>query len=222
MSNPPESELVHLHVWELLPWIVNGRASDAERKLVDAHVRDCEQCQAELASQRKLCAAMTSREEAGPDVERGLDHLWERFDEAAQPALGTGTSSKAPWRGRMTAIACGLAATALLETGARATLGFSRGASTLANYRTLSEVNAGAARVTIRLVADPAMPVGRLQALLVQLHLQIVGGPSENGVYSLAPLTPVVAGDVARQLGVLRAASGVRFAEPVGEGASGP
>jgi len=33
MSNPAESELAHLHVWELLPWIVNGRASDAERKL---------------------------------------------------------------------------------------------------------------------------------------------------------------------------------------------
>jgi hypothetical protein len=223
MSNPAESELAHLHVWELLPWIVNGRASDAERKLVDAHVRDCERCQAELASQRTLCAAMASREDAGPDIERGLDHLWERFDEAAQPAVRTGTLSSAPWRGRMTAIACGLAAIVLLETGALATLGFSRGAdSAPANYRTLSEANAGAARATIRLVADPAMPVGRLQALLVPLHLQIVGGPSENGVYSLAPFVPVAPGDVARQLGVLRAAPGVRFAEPVGEGASGP
>jgi hypothetical protein len=221
MSNTTESELAHLHVWELLPWIVNGRASDTERKLVDAHVRDCERCQAELASQRKLCAAMAAREDAGPDVERGLDHLWERFDEEAQPAVRTGTSSSAPWRSRMTAIACGLAAIVLLETGALATLGFSRGAdSAPANYRTLSEANAGAARATIRLVADPAMPVGRLQALLVPLHLQIVGGPSENGVYSLAPVAGP--GDVAKQLAVLRGAPGVRFAEPVGEGAGGP
>ncbi|CAB3725390.1 zf-HC2 domain-containing protein [Paraburkholderia rhynchosiae] len=223
MSNPAESELAHLHVWELLPWIVNGRASDAERKLVDAHVRDCERCRAELASQRKLCAAMGSREQAGPDVERGLDHLWERFDEDAQPVLHTGTSSSAgaPMRSRMTAIACGLAAIVLLETGALATLGFTRGAdSAPASYRTLSQADAGTTRATIRLVADPAMPVGRLQALLVPLRLQIVGGPSENGVYSLAPVaTP---GDVAKQLAVLRAAPGVRFAEPVGEGAGGP
>lgn len=223
MSNPAESELAHLHVWELLPWIVNGRASDAERKLVDAHVRDCERCQAELASQRKLCAAMGAREDAGPDVERGLDHLWERFDEEAQPAARTGTSSAAPGRRRMTAIACGLAAIVLLETGALATLGFSRGAdSAPANYRTLSEGNVGAAHATIRLVADLAMPVGRLQTLLVPLHLQIVGGPSENGVYSLAPLVPDTPRDVAKQLAMLRAAPGVRFAEPVGEGAGGP
>lgn len=91
MSNQAGRGLAHLRVWELLPWIVNGRASDAERDLADAHLRDCERCRDELASQRKLCEAMGARENAGPDVERGLDGLWERFDEAASPALGTGT-----------------------------------------------------------------------------------------------------------------------------------
>ena len=223
MSNPAESELAHLHVWELLPWIVNGRASDAERKLVDAHMRDCND--ARPSSHRNArCARRWRRARTPAPTSNAVSIicgsvLTKRRSRPFAPAR----CSSAPWRGRMTAIACGLAAVVLLETGALATLGFSRGAdSAPANYHTLSEANAGAARATIRLVADPAMPVGRLQALLVPLHLQIVGGPSENGVYSLGPLVPVAPGDVARQLGVLRAAPGVRFAEPVGEGASGP
>ncbi|WP_338639637.1 hypothetical protein [Burkholderia pyrrocinia] len=31
-------------------------------------------------------------------------------------------------------------------------------------------------------MVDPSMTVGRLQSLLVPLHLEIVGGASENGV----------------------------------------
>lgn len=223
MNIPDESELAHLQVWELLPWVVNGRISERERKLVDDHMRGCERCQAELAAQRKLCAAMSSREVADAGVERSLERLWQRFDKEAQPAvIRTGTSSSAaPWRGQMAAIACGLAAIVLLETGALATLGFSRGADRApASYRTLAQAEGEVARATIRLVADPAMPIGQLQGLLVPLHLQIVGGPSENGVYSLAPV--VLPADVVKQLAALRAVPGIRFAEPVGEAAAAP
>lgn len=73
-----------------------------------------------------------------------------------------------------------------------------------------------AGRATIRLVVDPSMTVGRLQSLLVPLHLEIVGGASENGVYSLAPVSG--GSDKATQVATLRATPGVRFVEPVGEG----
>ncbi|KVA47881.1 hypothetical protein WI58_34890 [Burkholderia cepacia] len=219
MSNPDGGERAHLDVWELLPWIVNGRASDAERVLVEAHVRDCHRCRAELGAQRKLHDAMGAREYAGPDLELGLARLWQRFEEGDQGAARSGTP--APARGRMTALACAVAALVLLEAGALVTLGIDRPADrSSASYRTLSDTESGAPRATIRLVADSAMTVGRLQALLLPLHLQIVGGPSESGVYSLGPV--VAPGDVAKQLAVLRAAPGVRFAEPVDEGSGGP
>lgn len=54
------------------------------------------------------------------------------------------------------------------------------------NYRTLSEPNAAVTRAMIRLVADAVMPVGQLQTLFAPLHLQIVGGPGEDDVHSLA------------------------------------
>ena len=213
MNMSGKGELAHLHAWELLPWIVNGRASEADERLVGAHVRDCEQCRDELAAQRRLHAAMTPHEHAGDlDIERGLARLWERFDEAEAPAARGAAS--APRRSPMAALAAGLAVLALLEAGGLAMLGIQHDdAGAPANYRTLSEP-AAATRATIRLVADPAMPVGRLQALLAPLHLQIVGGPGENGVYSLAPTAGHA--DVAAQLSALRAAPQVRFAEPVG------
>lgn len=219
MNMAEQRELAHLHAWELLPWIVNGRASEAEERLVGAHLRDCEQCRDELASQRRLQAAMSPRENAGgPDVERGLEHLWQRFDDAQAPAARG--AAKAPLRTRMAALAAGLAVIALLEGGGLAMLGIKHGdADPPASYRTLSQPDAAVARATIRLVADPAMPVGQLQALLLPLHLQIVAGPGENGVYSLAPTATHA--DLAAQLAALRAAADVRFAEPVGDAAGG-
>lgn len=214
MNTTNEGELAHLQAWELLPWIVNGRASEAEHGLVDVHLLDCERCQAELAIQRKLFDAMVSRDDAGSDVEQGLDRLWQRFDETEQRA-DMRPHASAPPRRWMSAVACGLAAVVLLETGALATLGVQRGGNLSAIYRTLSQPSSGAGRATIRLVVDPAMTVGRLQALLAPLKLEIISGPSENGVYSLAPMSGRA--DVAAQVATLRATSGIRFAEPIGE-----
>lgn len=211
-----DSELAHLHAWELLPWIVNGRASDTERRLLDVHLRDCERCRAELTFQRTLHAAMSPREGGGPDVERGLDHLWQHLDEAEPRPAATPRSTWAVPRGRMAALVYGLAAVVLLETGGLAVLGAqSGGHGRPTSYQTLSEADAAAAHATIRLVVDSAMSVSQLQTLLVPLHLQIVGGPGEMGVYSLAPI--VAPGNVVRQVATLRAAPGVRFVEPVNE-----
>ncbi|MFL9860027.1 zf-HC2 domain-containing protein [Paraburkholderia madseniana] len=217
MNIATNGELAHLRAWELLPWIVNGRASDAERSLVDAHLRDCERCRAELAFQRTLHAGMAPLEGGGPDLERGLDHLWQRFDEAEQWPAAMPWNRWAVPRGRVAALAYGLAAVVLLQAGGLAVLGVQYGHdSRPASYRTLSEPDAATGRATIRLAVDPAMSVGQLQALLVPLHLQIVGGTGDNGVYSLAPVA--APGNLTGQRAVLRAARGVRFVEPVEEG----
>ena len=47
MTNRAESDAQHRSAWEAIPWLVNGSAGDAQRRSVEAHVRDCDDCRAE-------------------------------------------------------------------------------------------------------------------------------------------------------------------------------
>lgn len=216
----------HLRVWALLPSVVNGTASADERSDVERHLSGCPACREELAFQQRLYTAMTaSRATVGPDLEAGLERLLER--------IGQHPGAQSPPRARRgaqrwsaSALAYGLAA--LLVLGAGGTALFRSGlgdAVRPAAYRTLSSGSPGleqprAPRATIRLVVDDTMPIGRLQALLTSLGLQIVGGPGANGIYSLAPAAGAGTANLDRQIDTLRAAPGVRFAEPIEYGGS--
>lgn len=217
-----DDERAHLHAWELLPWLVNGTASDTQRSQVDDHVEACARCREELARQRALHATMNATCAAGPPLERGLARLQRQIEavewrSAAPPRPLLLDAARSRWA----FVACGLAAMVLLEAGGLAVLGTQLSADghrAAPLYRTLSSPETTASSATIRLVVDESMRVGTLQSVLVPLHLQIVGGPSEHGVYSIGPSGPSgpEGGDVEQQLSALRATPGVRFAEPVG------
>lgn len=201
-------ERAHLQAWELLPWLVNGTVSECERSHVEAHLRDCKSCRDEFARQHAVHLQMNTDVSAGPPVERGIERLLQQLEGRAQPA------PRAAANARWAMFTYGLAALVVLETTGLALLGAKSGGADSAApvYRTLSTPER-TGFATIRLVVDSTMQAGQLQSLLMPLHLQIVGGPSENGVYSLGPAsTP---GDVERQVSALRAARGVRFVEPV-------
>lgn len=221
MNTPANDELVHLRSWEMLPWIANGRATDTERRFVDEHLRDCERCRVELAFQHQLIMAMQPDENIDCDVEQGLKNLWQRFDEAEKPPGVVRSSPVSTGSRRMTALVYGLAALVLLQAGGLYVF-VMRNAhdDRSASYRTLSQLDTAANSATIRLVVDSNVTVGQLQTLLVSLDLQIVGGPSKMGVYSLAPVHGH--GNVSEQIAALRAATGVRFAEPVGGADNSP
>lgn len=208
-------ERAHLLAWELLPWLVNGTAGECERSHVETHMSDCKPCRDEFARQRSVHLQMNVGAPAGPPVERGIARLFQQIDEQEQPAPRAVANARWAARGRWAMLTYSLAALVVLETTGLAVLGTQSGGanSSMAQYRTLSTPDRAAGLATIRLVVDPAMQAGQLQSLLVPLHLQIVGGPGENGVYSLGPAsTP---GDIERQVSALRAARGVRFVEPV-------
>ncbi|MBN3782143.1 zf-HC2 domain-containing protein [Burkholderia sp. Ac-20345] len=217
MDHSAHKDLTHLHAWELLPWVVNGTASVSARAQVDEHLRHCGACREELAYQKRLHAALNAgADAAGPNVDVGLADLSRRLD-----------APRAVPRSRLAALCYGLAALLVLETGSLAIFGAQMNDSRSATYRTLSQREGAQERATIRLVVDAAMPIGRLQALLVPLGLQILAGPGENGVYSLGPTSPAVSErggkvDVNRQIGALRAASDVRFVEPIIAVSNGP
>jgi anti-sigma factor RsiW len=46
----------HRETQTLLPWYVTGRLEEDERASVEAHLRDCPECQAELRLERRLAA----------------------------------------------------------------------------------------------------------------------------------------------------------------------
>ncbi|KAE8753496.1 hypothetical protein FSO04_44890 [Paraburkholderia madseniana] len=223
-----DEERKHLRIWETLPWIVNGTAGAEAASEAQEHVRECTLCRTELARQRWLFTTMNKHERQAPPIERGLEDLMHRIDdEQREPDI---RRVRGPWyrragaqtgSHRVAVVAYGLAAMVLVEAGALAVLGGRRPPGEQpqqATYRTLSEGAAPAHRATIRLVVDDAMTVGRLHALLESQQLEIVSGPGQNGVYSLAPVAD--AGDVSAQVAVLRAAPGVRFAEPVADARS--
>lgn len=217
----------HLRVWGLLPSFVNGTACADERSDVERHLSDCPACRDELAFQQRLRAAMTaSRATVGPDLEAGLERLLERIDGHAVGERRRARTLLWAQRPSASALAYGLAALLILGAGGTALFRLGPGdAVRPAVYRTLSSgspalTQPGTPRATIRLVVDPAMPIGQLQALLTSLGLQIVAGPGANGIYSLAPAAGAGKGHLARQIDTLRATSGVRFAEPIEYGGS--
>lgn len=76
------------------------------------------------------------------------------------------------------------------------------------------------AAATIRLAVAPSMPIGDLYPLLASAGVQIVAGPSADGVLSLAPLQPATAPapaamGTADSLAHLRQDPRVRYAERI-------
>lgn len=202
-------ERAHLRVWDMLPWVVNGTAPQSDLREVDAHLNECASCREEFALQQRVHGAMNSGVAAEPPVERGLERLLNNVD-AAERRAARGPGASGAGRGRWAWAAYGLAALVLLEAGGLIALGTPHRD---AAYRTLSSPDAALPRASIRLVVDPSMAVGKLQAVLVPLNLQIVGGPNEDGVYSLGALGR--GHEVGKDIAALRAVAGVRFVEPV-------
>ncbi|MFT0174763.1 zf-HC2 domain-containing protein [Paraburkholderia mimosarum] len=76
MNQTIDLERAHLRTWELLPWVVNGSASEAERAEVDEHAATCERCRAELALQSRLASAVNAETVMCPEMEKGLERPW--------------------------------------------------------------------------------------------------------------------------------------------------
>jgi hypothetical protein len=82
-------------------------------------------------------------------------------------------------------------------------------------YRTLSDAPAPIASGAVRVVPDPNLPLAEWNALLRTLQLQVVGGPNGMGAYIVAPAAPDAADQASQIVQQLRAAPGVRLAEPI-------
>jgi anti-sigma factor RsiW len=222
MKHPSAPANEHEDIWNLLPWLVNGRLSEADRRRVEAHLHLCNGCRDEYAAQRQIyeiIAADTAVVEQMPTS--GLNKLRQRIEsyEAANPVHSE--SDAAPrssdrarvWRLPGRSIAACVVGVAVALSVSTALLWNRSQRNAGANYHTATTATSQPAGTVIRAVFAPAVTLSELQALLDDAHLRIVSGPTEAGVYSLAMTGSQ---PIDWSLGRLRQHDMVRFAETTG------
>jgi anti-sigma factor RsiW len=207
----------HKQAQTLLPWYVNGSLDPAEHAEVDAHVRDCPVCQADLKLERAVGAEIAN---LPIDMDRGWATLRAR---ALQPGAGLqqgGASQPARrassvWRQsraflrRPVAVGWAFAAQAaslilVVGVGAASTL------QTRSVYHALGAVQSAAVG-NIVVVFKPTTPEQALRGALSQSGARLVDGPTVSDAYILH----VKASERAKALTRLRSDANVVLAEPI-------
>lgn len=213
----------HGECWNLLPWIANESAAAKEVARVEAHLRDCHECQEELEFQRQVRNAIRAEEAVVLAPQTSLQKLMQRIDTVADmeddteiaPAEPVTTPSREPARWpRWLPIAAAVQGIAI--AGLLAAL-WSQSSETLTapRFTTLTTQTAVARGPVIRVVFSGNIALDDMNRVLRSIDAQIIAGPSEAGVYTLG-LAASSAGNsgVDKAIAQLRADGRVMFAEP--------
>jgi anti-sigma factor RsiW len=206
----------HAEAWTLLPWLVNGRISDEDREWVESHVASCEECSREVQAQRAIAGQM--REEPLPQAlsaQRSFGKLWTRI-EASEGAMPAADAANAPAerRGASRTVRW-LAAAVVVQAVGLATLGLAAWNGGAGEFQTVTnEAGAETTMPAVRLVFDPAMPVGAMNEVLESHNLKIVAGPHGAGIFTAA-LTEAGSATPESVAEALSSDSRVQFAQPV-------
>ncbi|WP_045764440.1 hypothetical protein [Xanthomonas albilineans] len=205
--NEPGNECAH--AWDLMPWVLQGSATEEQNEWLVAHLAKCRFCSTEFAQQSRLRMAMSLPSDVPVDAEAGLQRLLQQLD-APFPQQG-------PLRPRSNWTTRALVAAALLQAVGLGVLGFRLSADhdhgTV--YRTLSDTAPPPATGAIRVVPDARMTMADWDALLHKLQLHVVAGPNGAGGYTVVPVQAGPAAQTQRNVQQLRASNRIRLAEPI-------
>jgi hypothetical protein len=189
----------------------------------------CADCREAFAFEQRLRQAMVQPQANLSDAEEGWQSLCARLDSSPANQKNWRESSRKPMRTRasMGIPVRWLAAAVIVEAlalGAIVTASWINGAGRVpaSAYHTLSRSDAINAAPTIRMVLAPGMTLEQFRILLNTAHLQVVAGPGEAGVWSLAPAEDATTVATEAALRELRGNPQVRFAEPIDTGAHAP
>ena len=86
----------HEEAWLALPWLANGRLSQAERDKIEPHVRTCAACREEFAFQRMLCNVLTEPDRVTYAPGPSFRKLMDRIDASEPQTQKVRESTKAP------------------------------------------------------------------------------------------------------------------------------
>lgn len=213
----------HDRLWPLLPWYVNGTLSAADVARLEHHLSHCALCRGEIALLTAMEDEVRGLSVLEESMERNLDALHARLDgTTAVPggggAAGDGTQGHGRRWVRAWRSTPGLMRAVLgVETAAMT-------ATVVALVWTLAASEPASER--FRLSSEPLPPVeqtgwrvrfaedaraGAVNALLGELALTVVHGPTTTGVYTLVPAA-AGGGDGARIDARLRASPAIAVA----------
>jgi anti-sigma factor RsiW len=212
----------HRDVWDNIPWYVNGRLGEGERQRAEAHLRLCPDCREEVAVQRRVSRALSAERGVELMPTPGLLRLRrqlhaEPMPTPQQPAL---VPRVARPRRRHPGLVAASLALALVGSGVLGAFVW-REAGRIAGseYYTVTTSARSAPGADVRAVFIPTLRLDALQSMLADARLQIVSGPSDAGVYSLALSgSPSLEWSLQR----LRSHPEVRFAERVAAATEAP
>ena len=199
----------HDEVWDLIPWLVNGRASTAETAKAKSHMDHCVACTHEYAEQCRVFEGMQADDSIAFASEASFQKLAARLDaQAAEPRAAV----VAHW-----VVAAALVVALAGAAGGGWMLQRASGRGAAGAYLTLTSAPAAPTHGTrLRVVFTSDLTMNELQRLLHSIDAHISDGPTEAGVFTLTlaggQQSPA---ELARRLAVLRADTSVRFAEPV-------
>jgi hypothetical protein len=212
---------LHRECWEQIPWIANGSLDAHERARLEPHLRACGACQEELALHERTRTLMRRDDPVMMAPQAGWQKLIQRIDAAVadveegvdvQPAPAE-RSRPLRWP-RWAAIAASVQAVALALIFGAQYLDEREAAFTAPRYETLTAVSPVAASgPVIRLVFHTGVALQDVNALLRTVDAQVVAGPSEAGVYTIALKERRATPDIDAALVRLRADPRVLFAE---------
>ncbi len=215
------SNTEHQEMWELLPWLVNGRLSESDCRRVEAHLRVCSTCRDERATQRRIYDVMSTDTAVEQMPMAGLNRLRQRIEQAER-AVGLDAPSDPActpdprravftprFRVRAAAVAASVIAISVV-LGMPAAWRWNQARRASAAYHTVTTEAPRHPGEVIRAVFAPTVTLSELQAILDDAHLEIVSGPTEAGVYSLSLMGPQ---SIDWSLRRLRGHDSVRFAE---------
>jgi hypothetical protein len=185
----------HEEAWLSLPWLANGRLSQAERDKLEPHVRTCTACREELAFQRLLCNVLTEPDRVTYAPGPSFRKLMDRIDGAAPPARKTREPDQAPaipmrrrinsnmslWRPPGLA----WAATFILAIGLGG-VATSVYRSSQPLYRTHTDLPQARANV-LHISFDRSVTVGEAEEVVRKNGARVVEGPDSSGIVGVAP-----------------------------------
>jgi hypothetical protein len=221
----------HEEAWLSLPWLANGRLSQAERDKIEPHVRVCAACREELAFQRLLCNALTEPDRVTYAPGPSFRKLMDRIDGSVPPARKTqerGTAAVTPARRRIDSD-LSLWRPPGLAWAASFILAIGLGGIATTVYRSsqpLYKTHTDAARAAtnvLHISFDRSVTFGEAEEVLRSSGARVVEGPDSSGIIGIAPTnlpsgnaTPERVSQEMRSLSLrLHADPRVRWVEPI-------
>lgn len=218
-----QRRIEHRESWELLPWLVNGSLDEAQTQRLQDHLQQCVECRREHEAQLSLQQQIRREESVLYTPHASLRKLMTRIEQDGIAPSPESSPAPAPRDARrMKWLTFAVAAEALGVIVLVGALSWQVDSDRAApRYSTLSSAPAvppisppiSPQSPAARVVFAPSLSLAELGELLGSYNAQVIAGPTDAGVYTLAFPAAYDQKEVAAAITRLRANPEVRFAE---------